>query len=260
MILLLTMLCRMQTSPKNGSAAQDGTTSGTTTPYQDSRPGTPDQDEEERQFPPSAFTTQTISATSYTRQQKIKIASKQLLTVQEPSFDFDASHGKLKATWLGHAGVLLQLPPLNAGEQPIRVLFDPIFSQRCSPTQVAGPIRSYAAPCPVASLPPIDIVIISHNHYDHLDYDTIKDLWAANKNRIRFVVPLGNKDWFVGAGAGAGAGSSRGRSTVGQCFHHHTFFELILNVVVCSIFSHKRCDHVEPGDSGREGYGAGLVG
>ncbi|ETS62239.1 hypothetical protein PaG_03816 [Moesziomyces aphidis] len=167
-------------------------------PYQDSRPGTPDQDGD-RQPASSSLESRTISATQYTRSEKIKIASKQLLSVHEPSFDFDHTNDKLKATWLGHAGVLLQLAPLEPKQEPIRILFDPIFSQRCSPIQLAGPIRSYAAPCAISSLPPIDLVVISHNHYDHLDYDTIKELWAANKGRIRFVVPLGNKDWFVGA-------------------------------------------------------------
>ncbi|SJX63047.1 related to FMP30-mitochondrial inner membrane protein with a role in maintaining mitochondrial morphology [Sporisorium reilianum f. sp. reilianum] len=188
-------------------------------PYKDSRPGTPDiehaspsragpstNDDPRAALPSSWFTPQTASPTTpYTRQQKIKIASKQLLTIQQPAFDFE--HGsKLKATWLGHAGVLVQLPPLSGKGEPIRILFDPIFSQRCSPTQIAGPIRSYAAPCAVSSLPPIDVVIISHNHYDHLDYDTICQLWAANRERIRFVVPLGNKDWFVGSHAGGEEG------------------------------------------------------
>ncbi|CDS00287.1 hypothetical protein, partial [Sporisorium scitamineum] len=185
-----------------------------TDPYKDSRPGTPDLEdassnragavlnEEQRGAPPSSwFPQQTVSAAApYTRQQRIKMASKQLLTTQQPSFDFDPNQ-KLKATWLGHAGVLVQLPPLSSKGDPIRILFDPIFSQRCSPTQIAGPIRSYAAPCAISSLPPIDLVIISHNHYDHLDYDTICQLWAANKDRLRFVVPLGNKDWFVGSHA-----------------------------------------------------------
>ncbi|SPO24612.1 related to FMP30 - mitochondrial inner membrane protein with a role in maintaining mitochondrial morphology [Ustilago trichophora] len=179
-------------------------------PYLDSRPGTPDLDDTEQgakrdlESRSISFAQRTIPAVPYTRPQKIKMASKQLLTIQEPDFTFNDSSKILKATWLGHAGVLVQLPPLSPNEQPIRVLFDPIFSQRCSPTQVAGPIRSYAAPCPISSLPPIDIVIISHNHYDHLDYDTIKELWTANKDRIRFVVPLGNKDWFVGANAASG--------------------------------------------------------
>ncbi|SPO23593.1 related to FMP30 - mitochondrial inner membrane protein with a role in maintaining mitochondrial morphology [Ustilago trichophora] len=183
-------------------------------PYLDSRPGTPDLDDTEQgakrdlESHSISFAQRTIPAVPYSRQQKIKMASKQLLTIQEPDFTFNDSSKNLKATWLGHAGVLVQLAPLNPNKQPIRVLFDPIFSQRCSPTQVAGPIRSYAAPCPISSLPPIDIVIISHNHYDHLDYDTIKELWTANKDRIRFVVPLGNKVWFDGANAASGGEAS----------------------------------------------------
>lgn len=184
-------------------------------PYRDSRPSTPDLGEapssarrsrsrpsrRESKGPNSSgyFTQQNVPSTApYTRQQQIKMACKQLLTVQSPCFDFD-SDAKLKATWLGHAGVLVQLPSLSPKGEPIRVLFDPIFSQRCSPTQVAGPTRSYPAPCSISSLPPIDLVIISHNHYDHLDHHTIDRLWAANKDRIRFIVPLGNKEWFVGA-------------------------------------------------------------
>ena len=187
----------------------------TTLPYRDSRPGSPDKDldatpeqevtpeqeEEATRLPPRPIVQRNIPAAPYTRQQKIKMAAKQLLTVDPPSFDFDTTNAKLKATWLGHAGVLVQLPPLTPNQQPIRILFDPIFSQRCSPTQVAGPMRSYPAPCSISSLPPIDLVIISHNHYDHLDLDTIRELWAANSDRLRFVVPLGNKEWFVGAAA-----------------------------------------------------------
>ncbi|TKY89320.1 hypothetical protein EX895_001851 [Sporisorium graminicola] len=194
----------------NNGAAEDADVS--TDPYKDSRPGTPDlehasqnqtgtESKPDPKGPQSSswFMHQAVpAATPYTRQQKIKMASKQLLTIQQPSFDF-TSDQRLKATWLGHAGVLVQLPALSSKGGPIRILFDPIFSQRCSPTQIAGPIRSYAAPCSVSSLPPVDLVIISHNHYDHLDYDTIRQLWEANKDRIRFVVPLGNKDWFVGS-------------------------------------------------------------
>lgn len=189
----------------SANAGTNGDASVLSDPYTDSRPGTPDLEDaslsREGAHADRGTTPQSISsAAPYTRQQKIKMASKQLLTVESPSFDFD-SDAKLKATWLGHAGVLVQLPPLSSQGQPVRVLFDPIFSQRCSPTQVAGPIRSYAAPCAISSLPPVDLVVISHNHYDHLDYETIRQLWAANQDRIRFVVPLGNKEWFIGANA-----------------------------------------------------------
>ncbi|KAK0526200.1 hypothetical protein OC835_005370 [Tilletia horrida] len=123
------------------------------------------------------------------------------LTIETP--DFSYTPGTVKATWVGHAGTLLTLPPVNGRTDPFRILFDPIFSARCSPLRGAGPLRAYEPPCTVDDLPPIDLVIISHNHYDHLDYDTISDLWAANENRgIRFIAPLGNKSWFVQEGLG----------------------------------------------------------
>ncbi|KAE8231273.1 hypothetical protein CF326_g3715 [Tilletia indica] len=123
------------------------------------------------------------------------------LSVEAPDFEYE--EGKVKATWVGHAGTLLTLPPAHGRTDPFRILFDPIFSNRCSPLRGAGPLRAYAPPCQVSDLPPIDLVIISHNHYDHLDYDTISDLWAANEQRgIRFIAPLGNKSWFVQEGLG----------------------------------------------------------
>ncbi|PKI86010.1 N-acetylphosphatidylethanolamine-hydrolyzing phospholipase D [Malassezia vespertilionis] len=121
------------------------------------------------------------------------------LDVQTPDFAFDASVERAHATWLGHAGVLLQLPSLSPGGRALTVLFDPIFSQRCSPSQMFGPTRFYPAPCSVADLPAIDAVIISHNHYDHLDTSTITALWQRFQGATHFFVPLGNKDWFIQA-------------------------------------------------------------
>lgn len=125
------------------------------------------------------------------------------LAIHKPDFSVSSKDVNLvKATWLGHATVLLQLPSLDTDVQsePIRILFDPIFSQRCSPTQYIGPSRLYPAPCSVADLPKVHAVCISHSHYDHLDYDSIVQLWHANKEHIRFIVPLGNKAWFMGLG------------------------------------------------------------
>ncbi|KAK3952846.1 N-acyl-phosphatidylethanolamine-hydrolyzing phospholipase [Pseudoneurospora amorphoporcata] len=127
----------------------------------------------------------------------------QLLRIESPDFSFDRSTSPhAKVTWLGHAGVLVQLPPLDAtkGSRPIRCLFDPIFSMRCSPSQRAGPIRAYPPPCRVQDLPPVDAVFISHNHFDHLDYDTIMAIWESSKETVRFLVPLGNRSWFVDCG------------------------------------------------------------
>ncbi|KAK5161447.1 hypothetical protein LTS14_001243 [Recurvomyces mirabilis] len=126
-----------------------------------------------------------------------------LLRVEAPDFTYDIAKQRIKSTWLGHAGSLLQLPPLAGSSRPFRILFDPIFSMRCSPSQVAGPIRSYPPPCTVEDLPEVDVVTISHSHYDHLDYDTIMTFWKHNRATLRFLVPLGNKKWFVECGIDA---------------------------------------------------------
>jgi L-ascorbate metabolism protein UlaG (beta-lactamase superfamily) len=87
----------------------------------------------------------------------------------------------LRVTWLGHASLLIEID----GQ---RVLTDPSWSERASPVSWLGPSRWYPPPVPLPELPPIDAVLISHDHYDHLDYATI----VALKDRVpRFVVPLG---------------------------------------------------------------------
>lgn len=88
----------------------------------------------------------------------------------------------LRVTWLGHATALVEL-------EGRRVLFDPIWSQRCSPSALIGPRRLHRVPMPLAALPPLDAVVISHDHYDHLDMATIRKLAALQS--VPFVVPLG---------------------------------------------------------------------
>ncbi|KAK1752300.1 N-acyl-phosphatidylethanolamine-hydrolyzing phospholipase [Echria macrotheca] len=131
----------------------------------------------------------------------ISAQAARLLRIEKPDLVFPQNDSvQAKVTWLGHAGILLQLPSLAADSghsRPLALLFDPIFSMRCSPSQSFGPIRSYRPPCQVSDLPTIDGVFISHNHFDHLDADTIKAVWAENKDTVRFFVPLGNEKWFV---------------------------------------------------------------
>lgn len=86
-------------------------------------------------------------------------------------------------TWLGHSTSLVQLDGAV-------LLLDPVWSERCSPSQQVGPRRLHPAPVALRDLPPVDAVVISHDHYDHLDMDAIKDL-AALRPQTRFVVPLG---------------------------------------------------------------------
>jgi L-ascorbate metabolism protein UlaG (beta-lactamase superfamily) len=75
----------------------------------------------------------------------------------------------LRATWLGHSTVLLEM-------DGVKVLTDPVWGERASPVTFAGPKRFQPVPVPVAALPPLDAVVISHDHYDHLDYGTILEL------------------------------------------------------------------------------------
>ncbi len=75
----------------------------------------------------------------------------------------------LRATWLGHSTVLLEIDGL-------RVLTDPVWGERASPVGFAGPRRFQPVPVPIAALPPVDAVIVSHDHYDHLDYPSILQL------------------------------------------------------------------------------------
>ncbi|MDT0213679.1 MBL fold metallo-hydrolase [Rothia sp. ARF10] len=100
--------------------------------------------------------------------------------VREP---LDARPDGTHVTWLGHSTVLVQV-------DGAAVLLDPVWSERCSPSQQVGPKRLHPAPVALRDLPPIDAVVISHDHYDHLDMDSVKeiaDLWPE----ARFVVPLG---------------------------------------------------------------------
>jgi L-ascorbate metabolism protein UlaG (beta-lactamase superfamily) len=85
-------------------------------------------------------------------------------------------------SWLGHASVLLSLD----GEL---VLFDPVWSERCSPSAHVGPRRMHPVPFPLESLGRLAAVVISHDHYDHLDMATIQTL--DRLQRCPFVVPLG---------------------------------------------------------------------
>jgi N-acyl-phosphatidylethanolamine-hydrolysing phospholipase D len=79
------------------------------------------------------------------------------------------------------------------------VLADPIFSERCSPFQWAGPKRLRPSPVHAADLPPVDVCVISHNHYDHLDLETVKEMNSHHQSLI-WMVPLGMKEWMTDQG------------------------------------------------------------
>jgi N-acyl-phosphatidylethanolamine-hydrolysing phospholipase D len=101
----------------------------------------------------------------------------------QPLFAVRANDGSLSATWVGHATVFVQLGRIN-------VLTDPMWSERASPVSFAGPRRFVAAGVELEKLPPIDVVLISHNHYDHLDRPTVEVL-AQRMPEIEWLAPLG---------------------------------------------------------------------
>jgi len=93
-------------------------------------------------------------------------------------------------TWIGHASTLVQLGGLN-------LLTDPVFSERASPLSFVGPKRAQPPGIALAELPHIDVVLISHNHYDHLDDASVRALNAQAGGPPLFIVPLGNKAWMA---------------------------------------------------------------
>jgi len=96
-------------------------------------------------------------------------------------------------SWIGHATMLVQ-----AGGATL--LTDPIFSQRASPLAFLGPKRHVGPGIALADLPHIDAVVISHNHYDHLDDASVQPLATQSGGSPVFIVPLGLKAWFAKRG------------------------------------------------------------
>lgn len=96
--------------------------------------------------------------------------------------DFEtAPESGLRITWLGHSTLLVEI-------DGYRVLVDPVWAERASPFESSGPKRFHAAPLPLDELPEIDAVVISHDHYDHLDHETVI---ALGDKVPLYAVPLG---------------------------------------------------------------------
>lgn len=105
---------------------------------------------------------------------------KDAVPVQSPRLEAEPGTGP-RVTWLGHSTVLLEI-------DGTRILTDPVWSDRASPVNWAGPKRFFAPPMPLEQLPVPQAIVISHDHYDHLDRATISQMrdWET-----RFIVPLG---------------------------------------------------------------------
>jgi L-ascorbate metabolism protein UlaG (beta-lactamase superfamily) len=99
-----------------------------------------------------------------------------------------ANRGEATVTWVGHATLLVQLDGVN-------ILTDPQWSERASPVSFGGPRRVMPPGLRFEDLPAIHLVLISHDHYDHLDVATVRRL--AREHHPRFLVPLGLRAWFA---------------------------------------------------------------
>jgi L-ascorbate metabolism protein UlaG (beta-lactamase superfamily) len=103
----------------------------------------------------------------------------------EPSTYQTPPESGLRVTWMGHSSLILEI-------DGVTVLIDPVWDKRASPVQWAGPKRFFAAPLSLGNLPRIDVVLVSHDHYDHLGEATIRKLSTIHSVRhARWVTSLG---------------------------------------------------------------------
>lgn len=102
------------------------------------------------------------------------------IPLQTPELPKEAAD--LAVTWYGHATTLVEV-------DGYRILTDPVWSERVSPSALVGPARMHPIPTPLSEVPPVDAIIISHDHYDHLDKNTIRAL--ALRQSAPFLVPMG---------------------------------------------------------------------
>lgn len=111
--------------------------------------------------------------------------------LHEPHLPAMIANDEVFVTFINHATFLVQTKNLN-------ILTDPVFGQRVSPFSWFGPKRVHPPGLALKKLPKIDIIVISHNHYDHLDVKALKKL--SKKFKPQIYVPLGDKKWLENAG------------------------------------------------------------
>jgi N-acyl-phosphatidylethanolamine-hydrolysing phospholipase D len=137
------------------------------------------------------------------------------------------------AVWINHCTYLIHIEGIN-------ILTDPIWSQRCSPFSFFGPKRRHLPALTLNELPPIHIVFISHNHYDHLDKKTVLALHARYPDII-WLVPLGVREWFLNLG-------------ISKVFEKGWWQEIFLNLIGESQINLKATAVPAQHFSGRKGF------
>ena len=134
------------------------------------------------QRPAESASTWTLLKASLTQMSPHSRPEAPIAVLKRSRQDFDlAPDSGLRVTWLGHSNLIVEI-------DGYRVLIDPIWGERPSPISWLGPTRWYESPLALEELPRIDAVLISHDHYDHLDHQTVL---ALLEKQIPWVVPLG---------------------------------------------------------------------
>ena len=131
------------------------------------------------------------------REQRTPPAPMPIVALTRANFAQPPASG-LRATWLGHSTVLVEI-------DGARILFDPVWARRASPSSLIGPRRFHAPPLALEELPALDAIVASHDHYDHLDRGVVRAIARSTaQSRARFIVPLGVgahlERWGVAAG------------------------------------------------------------
>lgn len=121
----------------------------------------------------------------------ISIPASHVIPPHQAGADYRAMEGRDSITWIGHSTFLIRMDGMT-------ILTDPFFGERASPFSWMGPQRLVPPAIAIEDLPPIDIIIISHSHYDHLDAWTVENL--ANSANIHVVVPEGLQSFFTDRG------------------------------------------------------------
>ncbi|MEP6621437.1 MAG: MBL fold metallo-hydrolase [bacterium] len=118
------------------------------------------------------------------KEQRQPAAPIPIVTLSRTDFALPPTSG-LRVTWLGHSTTLIEI-------DGFRVLVDPVWCLRASPSQIIGPKRFHAPPIALGDLPPLDVVLLTHDHYDHLDMDAVRTIARdPARSRTQFVTALG---------------------------------------------------------------------
>ncbi|KAI0090882.1 Metallo-hydrolase/oxidoreductase [Irpex rosettiformis] len=117
-----------------------------------------------------------------------------LIPASTPNWGMGENVNSIKATWLGHACYLIELPTPAGATRGARIILDPALSHRCFSSEYLGPGRITPVPCKTEEIPEVDAIVLSHNHYDHTDTKSLQKL--VKQHNAHVFAPLGNRPYL----------------------------------------------------------------